>query len=107
MLRMIDRAVRGARFVAFACALLVSSAAAHAQETICERVKIEIKQELTLERQAFDAEMKINNTLTNASLTEVGVTVKVMDETGALTFLPLTFLFVDGIDPIHHLCLQE
>jgi hypothetical protein len=26
----------------------------HAQETVCARVKIEIKQELTLERQAFE-----------------------------------------------------
>ena len=34
----------------------------HAQDTVCARVKIEIKQKLTLERQAFDAEMKINNT---------------------------------------------
>ncbi|MSS75397.1 MAG: hypothetical protein EXR90_00435 [Methyloglobulus sp.] len=29
-----------------------------AVETVCARVKIEIKQELTLERQAFDAQMK-------------------------------------------------
>ena len=31
-------------------------------DAVCARVKIEIKQELTLERQGFDAEMKINNT---------------------------------------------
>jgi hypothetical protein len=55
---------------------------AHAQETVCARVKIEIKQELTLERQAFDAEMKISNTLDASSLTEVGVVVKVTDEAG-------------------------
>lgn len=36
---------------------------AHAQESVCARVKIEIKQELTLERQAFDAEMRITNSL--------------------------------------------
>jgi hypothetical protein len=36
--------------------LLAASLTAAAQETVCTRVKIEIKQELTLERQAFDAE---------------------------------------------------
>lgn len=56
---------------------------AHAQETVCARVKIEIKQELTLERQAFDAEMKISNALPDAPLTEVSVQVRVMDEAGA------------------------
>lgn len=56
---------------------------AQAQETVCARVKIEIKQELTLERQAFDAEMKINNALDNASLEEVSVQVRVTDEAGA------------------------
>jgi len=55
---------------------------AHAQETVCARVKIEIKQELTLERQAFDAEMKISNTLDSSSLSEVGVVVKITDEAG-------------------------
>jgi hypothetical protein len=56
--------------------------AAHAQETVCARVKIEIKQELTLERQAFDAEMKISNTLDAATLSDVRVVVKVTDELG-------------------------
>ena len=32
-----------------------------AQESVCVRVKIDIKQELTPERQAFDAEMRITN----------------------------------------------
>ncbi len=65
-------------------ALLGSLAApqASAQETICARVKIEIKQEMTLERQAFDAEMKIANTLDTTSLEEIGVVVKVTDENG-------------------------
>lgn len=68
--------------VAAALLLLGAIVPAAAQETLCARVKIEIKQELTLERQAFDAEMKINNTLDNASLTEVSVIVKVTDEQG-------------------------
>lgn len=62
--------------------LAVAPQHANAQETVCARVKIEIKQELTLERQAFDAEMKISNTLDASSLTDVGVVVKVTDEAG-------------------------
>jgi hypothetical protein len=65
-----------------ALALGLAVPQAHAQDTVCARVKIEIKQELTLERQAFDAEMKISNQLDGASLTDVGVVVKVTDELG-------------------------
>jgi Putative Ig domain len=68
-----------------AAALLVSLLAlpaAHAQDTVCARVKIEIKQELTLERQGFDAEMKINNTTDSGLIENVGVVVKVTDENG-------------------------
>lgn len=46
---------------------------AHAQESVCARVKIEIKQELTLERQAFDAEMRVTNSLPVTPLTQVEV----------------------------------
>lgn len=53
-----------------------------AQETVCARVKIEIKQELTLERQAFDAQMKINNTTDTGVIENVKVVVKVTDESG-------------------------
>ena len=35
--------------------LSIASTQAYAEETTCARVKIEIKQELTLERQGFDA----------------------------------------------------
>jgi hypothetical protein len=55
---------------------------AHAADTICAHVKIEIKQELTLERQAFDAQMKINNTTTDGVIQNVSVEVKVTDEYG-------------------------
>lgn len=55
---------------------------AHAEDTVCARVKIEIKQELTLERQAFDAEMKINNTTTDGVIENVSVVVKVTEEDG-------------------------
>jgi hypothetical protein len=64
-------------------ALLLSLAtlpAVQAQETVCARVKIEIKQELTLERQAFDAEMRINNTTdTGLFVRKVGSTLRSVD----------------------------
>lgn len=53
-----------------------------AADTVCARVKIEIKQELTLERQAFDAEMQLSNALDSDSLSEVSVVVNVTDELG-------------------------
>lgn len=59
-----------------------------AQETVCARVKIEIQQELTLERQAFDAQMKINNTTDTGVIENVSVEVKVTDENG--TPVPIT-----------------
>jgi len=63
-------------------ASLFTCSLAEAQETVCARVKIEIKQELTLERQAFDAEMKIHNTTDTGSIENVSVVVKVTDENG-------------------------
>ncbi|WAC71442.1 hypothetical protein OU995_17870 [Roseateles sp. SL47] len=62
--------------------LLLLPTFGHAQETVCARVKIEIKQELTLERQAFDAEMKINNTTDTGVIEAVSVVVKITDEAG-------------------------
>lgn len=63
-------------------ALLLVVLPAIAQESICARVKIEIKQELTLERQAFDAEMRIFNTTDAGVIEDVSVVVKVTDEQG-------------------------
>lgn len=74
------------RCLAVARALVLAAAVvclpALAQETVCARVKIEIKQELTLERQAFDAEMRITNTLPSTALDRVHVDVWVTDEAG-------------------------
>ena len=50
------------------------------EETICAVVKIEIKQELTLERQAFDAEMIIHNGFDDISLEDVSVDVYFQNE---------------------------
>jgi len=51
-------------------------------DSLCASVKIEIAQELTLERQAFDARMKINNGLDTIALENVGVTVQFADDDG-------------------------
>jgi hypothetical protein len=54
----------------------------YAQEAVCAEVKIEISQELTLERQAFDGFMRINNSLENLSLENVNINVLFQDENG-------------------------
>jgi hypothetical protein len=56
--------------------------AAAAADSLCASVKIEIEQELTLERQAFDAKMTINNGLTGIPLTDVAVTLTFADADG-------------------------
>jgi hypothetical protein len=65
-----------------ALALLPLAPGAKAQESLCAQVKIEIRQELTLERQAFDAEMKISNGLDSAVLDNVSINVNFADEAG-------------------------
>lgn len=66
----------------FLCLMFALPAYVQAQDSVCAVVKIEIKQELTLERQAFDAEMKINNALDNLPLENVKVAVNFADEAG-------------------------
>jgi hypothetical protein len=68
--------------MAVLCASMLVAGYVYAQDTVCAVVKIEIKQELTLERQAFDAEMKINNALDNLPLESVKVVVNFEDEAG-------------------------
>lgn len=51
-----------------------------ADDSVCARVKIEIKQELALERQAFDAHMRITNGLSNINLQNVNIAVNFLDE---------------------------
>jgi hypothetical protein len=86
MLTMLNRKSSGPGFVRRCVAAVLLSClgttAAMAQDTVCAKVKIEIKQELTLERQAFDAEMKINNTTDTGVIENVSVVVKVTDENG-------------------------
>jgi hypothetical protein len=51
------------------------SSSALAADSVCAEVKLEISQELTLERQAFDAHMRITNGLTNITLQDVNIDV--------------------------------
>ncbi len=64
----------------FACLFLLGNALA--DESVCATVRIQIDQELTLERQAFDAHMKITNGLTHVSLEDVEIQVSFADEDG-------------------------
>jgi hypothetical protein len=70
--------IHGLFLVLFA---FILSGHAHAA-TVCAQVKIEIQQELTLERQAFDAMMRINNGLDTLSINNVNVDVGFEDEDG-------------------------
>jgi len=53
-----------------------------AADSVCARVKIEIQQELTLERQAFNAHMRVKNGLTHITLESVRVDVMFTDVDG-------------------------
>lgn len=53
-----------------------------ASAQVCAKVYIEIEQEVTLERQAFDARMRINNGLTNLSVDDVAVSVVFQNAAG-------------------------
>ncbi len=67
-------------FLFLGSALFSSQTAA--AEPVCAQVKIEIKQELTLERQAFDAMMRINNGLDTLAIDDVDISVSFQDEAG-------------------------
>jgi len=57
----------------------ISPKKSEAVEAICATVKIEIEQELTFERVAFDARMTINNGLVGIPLNNVEATVNIQD----------------------------
>jgi hypothetical protein len=78
----VDRFIKALGKEVLAGLLFVLPGLGMAAEVVCARVAIELKQELALERQGFDAEMKIHNTLESVPLTDVSITVKFMDESG-------------------------
>lgn len=83
MIQSVDRKKNGLLvWLLLACILGVWCIAPQSSYAICATVKIEIQQELTLERQAFDAHMRINNTLSNIPIENVAVTVHFADEAG-------------------------
>ncbi|UCF90964.1 MAG: hypothetical protein JSW39_22180, partial [Desulfobacterales bacterium] len=69
-------------FLIVAGLLVVFPAISFASDAVCARAKIEVKQELTLERQAFDAHMRISNGLTDIALENIRVDVAFVDEDG-------------------------
>ncbi len=56
--------------------------AAPASDAVCASVQIEIRQDVTLEREAFDAMMRINNGFAELDMTGVGITVNFTDADG-------------------------
>ena len=62
--------------------MLIFPLSSYAEDSVCAEVKIEIVQEMTLERQGFDAHMKINNGLSHITLENVMVEVTFDDEEG-------------------------
>ena len=66
----------------FVIFVLVMPVSAMADDGLCARVKIQINQELTLERQAFEAHMKITNGFSNIAVENVTVYVNFSDEDG-------------------------
>ena len=55
---------------------------AQSQDSLCAEVKIEINQKVSLERQAFDAVMRIDNGLDLSSLTNISVNLKLTNSAG-------------------------
>lgn len=71
-----------ARMHLFAALLVSGAAFSTAQAEVCSVVRIQIQQELTLERQAFDAHMRITNGLDLTSLENIDINVWFKDADG-------------------------
>ena len=69
-------------FMLVAYSIFCFTTRSSAEESVCAQVKIEIRQELTLERQAFDAHMRINNGLSHITLENIAIDVTFADELG-------------------------
>jgi len=62
--------------------VVINPTISSAVDSVCARVKIEIQQELTLERQAFNAHMRVKNGLAHITLENVRVDVMFTDVDG-------------------------
>src|SRR5882724_1292538 len=70
-------ATLGAVFFLFFCAF-----SARAAGTICAACQLQVDQQLTFERQGFNATMTITNGLANTSLTNIAVSIYFTDAQG-------------------------
>lgn len=74
------------RITKLACVLILLQGAlsshAHAASAVCAEVRIEIRQKVSLERQAFDAVMRIRNGLAVASVEQLSVDILFTDSAG-------------------------
>ncbi|WP_054113374.1 hypothetical protein [Marinagarivorans algicola] len=68
--------------VALIAGILFNTLAFAQEEALCAEVKIEILQELTIERQGFEAVMKITNGLDSYTIDDIAVTVNFADDEG-------------------------
>ncbi|MCK6546986.1 carboxypeptidase regulatory-like domain-containing protein [Myxococcota bacterium] len=75
--------VRAALGAALASAIIATPFDAHAQAAVCARVRLEIPQRLTLERDAFDANLTLTNELPTTALEAITVTLELRDAAGA------------------------
>ncbi|MFA0810686.1 hypothetical protein [Microbulbifer epialgicus] len=64
------------------CALGTPVVAVAQDEALCAEVRIEILQELTLERQGFEAIMRITNSLDTFAIEDISITVDFADDEG-------------------------
>lgn len=71
-----------------------------ADGTVCAQVQLQIVQEITFERLAFDAELKLSNNLDNAPLENIRVDVKINDENGVAAN-EVFFVKVNGMRDIN------
>lgn len=69
-------------FVLFLVLMWVSVVPAFAADSACAKVVLEIPQELTLERVAFDAKLVLTNNLFNKSLDNLRVDIEIKDQDG-------------------------
>ena len=60
----------------------LTAGGARAADSVCAKVRIEISQEVTLERQAFEARMTITNDLPQGEVAEISAVLQFKDEGG-------------------------
>lgn len=76
------RRMRSAVAVAWGCVAAMACGPDAARASVCAAVQIEIAQELTLERQAFEARMQIDNALPHLAVENVHIGVTFTDADG-------------------------